>query len=936
MDAERWRRISALYHEASAREGGDRAAYLAQACAGDETLQRDVESLLDSQRMAEGVLAGPEVALAAGRRGDSQASMLSGRRLGVYLLHERIGAGGMGEVYRAQDTRLGRDVAIKILPREFTDDGDRLSRFEREARLLAALNHPNIGVIYSVEDGSSEGGVGLRALVLELVEGETLAERIRRGAVPVREVLEIARQIVDALDAVHQKGIIHRDLKPANIKITPTGVVKVLDFGLGKVANDDGPDVTQLPTAALGGTRMGVILGTAAYMSPEQARGLTVDKRTDIWAFGCVLYETLTARAVFAGETFSDTIAAILGHEPDWTALPAPTPASLRRLLQRCLHKDPKRRLRDIGDARADIDESRVELDAPVPAVASDVRASDIEFQRLTDFVGKKESPAVSPDGKIVAFSAVVGGKRQIWIRMLAGGAALQVTRDDVDHEQPRWAPDSSTLIYFTPPAAHGADGTIWEISALGGPPRPVASAIGGGDISHDGRRIAVFQAAGEEVALMSLARDGSRAERAALLPAGDTYTSPRWSPDDRSIAFQRASSTGWDHWLEVVTMVDGTRRGLTPSEWLNGFCWLPDGSGFVYSSSRGSTSRYPPVFNLRAIERDGRRDRQLTFGDQSYVEPDAQSAGKLLAGRIRSQSEIWKYPVSGSPVENTRDALRITRQTGQAQTPSVNPDDTEIVYLSDNGGHGNLWVTSADGSLVRQITFERDPDVSVGVPSWSPAGNIIVFVMDRGGQAGLWAIHPDGGGLRQIIASGWMPCWSGDGRWLYYHPLLERTEGIQKVLIDGGTPIVVRREVGARQPAVSADGSALYYAVSLRSTIFGHWGADHEIRCARPEDGASETIGHVSGRRVPIVPGMLHMALSPDGRWLAVPLMDGATTNIWALPTTGGPMRPLTDFGERSIVIARSVSWSRDSRYIYAAVSEAETDIVLLGGLIS
>ena len=262
------------------------------------------------------------------------------------------------------------------------------------------------------------------------------------------------------------------------------------------------------------------------------------------------------------GETFSDTIAAILGHEPAWTALPAQTPASLRRLLQRCLHKDPKRRLRDIGDARDDIDQSLVELDALVPTSVSDFRASDIEFQRLTDFAGKKESPAVSPDGKIVAFAAVVGGKRQIWIRMLAGGAALQVTRDDVDHEQPRWAPDSSTLIYFTPPAAHGDEGTIWEISALGGPPRRVASAIGGGDISHDGRRIALFQAAGEEVALMSVARDGSRAERVALLPAGDTHTSPRWSPDDRSIAFQRASSTGWDHWIEVVSMVDGTRRG--------------------------------------------------------------------------------------------------------------------------------------------------------------------------------------------------------------------------------------------------------------------------------------------------------------------------------------------------------------------------------------
>jgi serine/threonine protein kinase len=279
-------------------------------------------------------------------------SLQVGQRVGSYEITALLGKGGMGEVYRARDTRLGRDVAIKILARQFTDHSDQLTRFEREARVLASLNHPNIGAIYGVEE--SKGG---RALVLELVEGDTLAQKIS-GRISIDQILSIARQIADALDVAHEKGIVHRDLKPANIKITPGGVVKVLDFGLAKLAMPSGsasPGVnadTIETLTALGATEHGVILGTVAYMSPEQARGQTVDKRTDIWAFGCVLYEMLVGRAAFAGETTTDILAAIVGSGPDWSALPSSTPAVIQRLLRRCLTKHPKERLRDIGDAR--------------------------------------------------------------------------------------------------------------------------------------------------------------------------------------------------------------------------------------------------------------------------------------------------------------------------------------------------------------------------------------------------------------------------------------------------------------------------------------------------------------------------------------------------------------------------------------------------------
>jgi eukaryotic-like serine/threonine-protein kinase len=278
----------------------------------------------------------------------------SGTRFGSYEIVAPIGAGGMGEVYQAHDTKLGRDVAIKVLPEAFAHDAERLSRFQREAKMLAALNHPNIATIYGLEQSD-----GIHYLVMELVPGETLAERIRAGTVSIHEALEIGAQIAEALEAAHEKGVIHRDLKPANVKVTPEGRVKLLDFGLAKAFADDGDmDLSNAPTLTSLGTEEGKILGTPGYMSPEQVRGKSVDKRTDIWAFGCVLYELLIGHQAFRGETLSDAIAAVLVREPNWQALPSAIPPKIRELLRRSLQKDPKRRLRDIGDARIEIQDA--------------------------------------------------------------------------------------------------------------------------------------------------------------------------------------------------------------------------------------------------------------------------------------------------------------------------------------------------------------------------------------------------------------------------------------------------------------------------------------------------------------------------------------------------------------------------------------------------
>jgi Tol biopolymer transport system component len=865
----------------------------------------------------------------------------------------------MGEVYRARDERLAREVAVKLLPRAFTSDADRVKRFEQEARLAGALNHPNILTVYDVgvHDGSSY-------LVTELLEGEDLRRRLAGGPLPARRALEFAVQIARGLAAAHEKGIVHRDLKPENVFVTRDGRVKILDFGLAKLTRLDAHDVDSGVTD----TGPGVVLGTAGYMAPEQVRGQGADHRSDIFSFGAILYEMLAGRRAFQGQSAVETMNAILQAEvPDLSA-DAPVPPAVATIVRHCLEKDPAQRFQSARDLAFDL-ENVSTISTPGPAVPSARRRSALRWaagaaavvaaaaagfaagrratppaappaavrvQRLTDMVGLEESPAVSPDGKSVAFTAAVGGRRQIFVRLMAGGIPLQITRDDADHEFPRWTPDSSSLLYVSPGREEEAWGTVWEISALGGVPRRIASSISGADVSHDGRRIAFFRFGEGQVELTVAARDGSSEKVIARLDPHSNrgvgsalYQYPRWSPDDRLIAYQAGLNFAYS--IFTIPAEGGTpRRVAEEGALIQGFTWRPDGDALVYSTSSGTTVLYLPTFNLWEAPLEGGAARQLTFGEASYLTPDVRTSGLLVAGRVRAVFDVWRFPVRGSAAEAVAKAVNLTRQTGQVQTPSVSPGDRELVYLADSGGHGNLWVLNLASGETRQITFEADPRVAVGVPVWSPDGKAIAFVSTRDnppGNVGIWLVRPDGTDLRKVEPHGGWACWSHDGRVLQYDTLPELV--LKRMPAEGGPAVTVRSDAASRT-ALSPDGKTLYYVLELPA-LTGR--LDYELRVASPPDGPSRLLTKIAAARVPSWQ-LFHPVISPDGQWLALPLTDGATTNIWAVSTKDGSLRALTDFGRRPTFIARRVSWSSDGSSIYAALGEGDADVVLLAGL--
>ena len=772
-----------------------------------------------------------------------------GARLGPYEIQAPLGAGGMGEVYRARDTKLRRDVAIKILPEIFIRDKERLARFEREARMLAALNHPHIEVIYGVEDAA-----GVSALVLELVEGETLRERLRRGSMPLPETLGIAHQIADALEAAHERGIVHRDLKPSNVKITPDGTVKVLDFGLAKATSNDavGFDLDQLPTITVDETSAGAILGTVAYMSPEQARGKAVDKRTDIWAFGCVLFEMISGRMAFSGETGSDTIAAILEREPPWGRLPDATPPAVRHLLRRCLEKDPKRRLRDIGDARVELED----------ALASPVR---VELARREPALMTRRT-AITVLAGAAAGAAVGGVLGSRW----RSATARSLTQFRIPLPEGAVAAASfNKRVAISPDGTHVAFNLIQSVSTFNGSPanekfflhslrelepKVLPAAGGAAFFSPEGRWVGFLTGSPGNLQVRKMPLDGGAP---VTVCATESFIGATWAADD-TIYFvpvvpgglARVPATGGQP-IEVakIDLAKGERQQRYP-------CALPDGKAILLTVGTADSETFDDahiaVLNIvtgktKTLVEGGTHPRYSPSGHLLYAREakifavpfDAErlkttgQAFPVLEGVLMSRnSGLANYDVSASGdlvyirgVEDKGERTLVwVDRDGHTELlrlpprpylhPRISPDMRQLAIEVEGPNH-NFYVYD----FAREVLSQMTADGVSHWPVWSPDSTQLVYRSGRMGAFKMWQVPADrshaaaelpGEGLSQSAES-----WSPDGNALAYtavtpeagsHIMVESLKG------DHESRPFADIKAAAGSPKFSPDGRWLAY----------------------------------------------------------------------------------------------------------------------------
>lgn len=769
--------------------------------------------------------------------------LTSGTRIGPYVIESLIGRGGMGEVYRAHDSRLKRDVALKLLPDSVAADADRLARFEREAHVLAALNHPHIAAIHGLEDSG-----GTRALVMELVEGPTLAERLAGGPIPPDEALPIARQIAEAIESAHEAGIIHRDLKPANIKVRPDGTVKVLDFGLAKALASDASSGSLLNSPTMTAPEMtdaGVILGTAAYMSPEQARGRAVDTRADIWAFGCVLYEMLSGVAAFSGDTMTDVIAAVVKNDPDWGALPAATPSSARRLLARCLQKDPRSRLRDIGDARLELD-SHGQLDAPPSIVhpetsgarrglsalavltaalivalsgalllngrANSNVAPQLPTRLAVTFAAGAEmhlglprpSLAVSPDGRRIVYTAAGGpDPPQLWIRELDQFAPtpLAGTRNA---RMAMFSPDGRWIAFF-------ADGMLKKIPATSGPPAILCDApgaMGGTWTSKDEIVFSLGRQAAQDVGLWRVPAAGGQRQRIA----GGSLWYPDALPGGNAVVVttdNRSAATSSDLTIAAVDLTSGR---VTP---------LFDG---------GAYARYAPTGHLVYL-REGSLvatpfdAATLTLGVERtpvvpgvYVDPSlpggnfALSTSGVLAYAPGDGSHFRRTVLLAGP-ENTRPLLDERRFYASAR---LSPDARRVA-VGLRAWKDEIWTVDIARATFTRITNGDMPATSA--PVWSPDGRHIAFALSDRRASNLFWTTSDGSRPEERLTTSpygqTANAFSPDGKFLVFSEQRPDTSSdLFVVSLDGGRAVrpLLQTRFGESAAAISPDGRLIAY----------------------------------------------------------------------------------------------------------------------------
>lgn len=718
-----------------------------------------------------------------------------GDKLGHYKIVAPLGAGGMGEVYKARDTQLEREVAIKVLPQALAQDPERLARFDREAKILAALNHPNIAMIHGLVE--SDGG---RALVMELVPGDTLGARIKRGALPANEALEVARQIAEALEAAHEKGITHRDLKPGNIMITSTGLVKVLDFGLAAIAQPAAPfDPNTSPTLSMGMTQAGVIMGTAAYMSPEQAEGMPVDKRADIWSFGVVLWEMLTGKRLFEGQTVSRTLADVLRMEIDFSKLPADTPARLRGLLRRCLDREVRNRLRDIGEARVALDSAGEEpaelasVPAPsplwlnargwaittglatlalaalaaihffreIPPEPRVVRAAILPPSGTTfDFNSAQALPSISPDGRRIVFGAhIKDGKSPLWIRPINSLAAQPLAGTE-GASFPFWSPDSRFIGFF-------ADGKLKKIDTQGGPPVELADALSGRGGTWSPGGVIVFAPSGNGTPLLRISEAGGATSPATKLDQARDETVhklPWFLPD--GLHFLYEAQGGKPEAIRVASIASNDPSTTVIVE--------GTGSNAAYAEGRVLFLREQTLmaqpFDLKRLATDGEAvplaehvQTVLTSGKAGFFSVSANGLLLYQAGQAGGRDQLTWFDRMGNRLATLGEPSAIS-------TIEFSPDRKRLGATVVDGSNIDVWTYDVARGTRGRFTFDAAEDRN---SIWSPDGRTIIFDSRRKGHVDIYRRPSDASSAEELLYADdhdkFSTSWSPDGKFLLF-----------------------------------------------------------------------------------------------------------------------------------------------------------------------
>ena len=885
-----WDRVRELFQAAVEQPEETRDAFLSAECNGDEALRREVSSLLAAHAAAGGFLETPAVQIEDHAPAAPVWALQPGARIGNFEVIAPLGAGGMGEVYRARDAQLGRDVAMKLLPPTFAADPQRVARFERESRILASLKHPNIAAIHSIEHIE-----GLHLLVLELVEGPTLADRLKAGPMPLPDALDIARQLTDGLEAAHERGIVHRDLKPANVKLTSSGRVMLLDFGLAKERAHEAPD-HPAPADASASSSAGLILGTCAYMSPEQARGQLVDKRADVWAFGCILFELLSARRAFDGNTPSETIAAVLERQPDWSALPEALPASVERLLRRCLEKDPQRRLHDIADARIEVEEglrpvaerlprstrprSRLATFAAFAAItaisagvgwwargAPPPESPAVGPTRFTWTIPAglhlDSAPAVSPDGRHLAFTAVGDDAvPRLYVRPLNGLDARAIARTD-GARHPFWSPDSLTLGYF-------AAGKMMKVALDGGAPVEICAATNPRGAAWGRHGVIVFSPSSIFSGLARVSADGGKPEPITLLDTEQGENSHRWP----------AFLPDGVHFVYFVRSIVAARRGVylgridrpatTPgtslfrSESEAVYAPLDDrGRGVLLSVAGGHIDVHP--FDA---------GRRIVTGDPSTLPLPAGGHTPHHGANLSLSANVLTHVASSTPYGQrlmsttlTGEAPRQHAERGILNWPRVSPDGSRLVsqLVDAPTGSPDLWVQDLERGTRVRVTKEGS---SGQLPVWSADGARLAYVAGTFEQPLLTIAAADGTGVTSTLRCPRFRCeptdWSRDGRWLLVN------------VLDAGGPAAdvwrVSTDTNGPQEPVLAES---FVERDARFSPDGHLVAYVSLEVGRPEISV-RTVEGTPRREVVSVSGGTQPVWSRDGTALFFVDPDG------------------------------------------------------------